>query len=82
MAVRSNIDSKNRFQEFMQANGAKTLPRYVTEKVGGADHAPEFLSKVYVDDKPYGEGKGRSKKEAEKTAAEDALAKLKKRGLL
>jgi len=82
MVVRSNIDSKNKFQEFSQANGATTPPKYVTEKLGGADHAPEFVSRVYVDSKLYGEGKGRSKKDAEKQAAEDALAKLKKRGLL
>ena len=82
MVVRSNIDSKNKFQEFSQANGAKAPPKYVTEKLGGTDHAPEFFSRVYVDDKLYGEGKGRSKKDAEKQAAEDAIAKLKKRGLL
>ena len=82
MVVRSNIDSKNKFQEFAQANGATTPPKYATEKLGGADHAPEFFSKVYVEGKLYGEGKGRSKKDAEKQAAEDALAKLKKRGLL
>lgn len=82
MAVRSNIDSKNKFQEVMQANGATTPPKYVTEKLGGADHAPEFISRVYVDGKHYGEGKGRSKKDAEKQAAEDALSKLRKRGLL
>lgn len=82
MAVRSNIDSKNKFQELMQANGATTPPKYATEKSGGADHAPEFISRVYVDGKLYGEGKGRSKKDAEKQAAEDALSKLRKRGLL
>ncbi|MCU0548870.1 MAG: ribonuclease III [Leptolyngbya sp. Prado105] len=82
MVVRSNIDSKNKFQELVQANGAKTPPKYATEKLGGADHAPEFFSRVYVDGKLYGEGKGRSKKDAEKQAAEDAIAKLKKRGLL
>jgi ribonuclease III len=37
---------------------------------------------VYVSDKLYGKGKGRSKQDAEKQAAEDAIAKLKKRGLL
>jgi ribonuclease III len=74
MVVRSNIDSKNKFQEFAQANGATAPPKYVTEKSGGADHDPEFSSKVYVDGKLYGEGKGRSKKDAEKQAAEDALA--------
>lgn len=79
---RSTIDSKNRFQEWAQANGATTPPKYVTEKVGGMDHAPEFIAKAYVGDKLYGEAKGRSKKDAEKQAAEDALTKLKKRGLL
>lgn len=44
--------------------------------------SPEFLSKVYVSGKIYGEGKGRNKKDAEKEAAADALAKIKKRGLL
>ena len=78
----SNIDSKNKFQEYAQANGATTPPKYVTEKKGGADHAPEFISIVYVGDKIYGEGTGRNKKTAEKQAAEDALAKLKKQGLL
>jgi ribonuclease-3 len=82
LVSRSTIDSKNRFQEWAQANGATTPPKYVTEKIGGMDHAPEFIAKVYVGDKLYGEAKGRSKKDAEKQAAEDALAKLKKRGLL
>ena len=81
MIVRSNVDSKNKFQEFAQANDA-TTPKYVTEQIGGADHAPEFASRVYVGDKLYGEGKGRGKKDAEKQAAEDAISKLKKRGLL
>jgi ribonuclease III len=76
--VRSNIDPKNQFQTFVQANGATTPPKYITEKKGGTDHTPEFISKVYVGEKFCGEGKGRSKKDAEKQAAESALAKLKK----
>jgi ribonuclease III len=82
MLIRSNIDSKNRFQELAQANGADTPPKYVTEKMGGTDHAPDFFSKVYVNGRLCGEGKGRSKKEAEKQAAEDAIAKWKKPELL
>lgn len=82
MTVRSNIDSKNKFQEFVQKNGATEPPKYVTEKLGGADHAPEFFSKVYVEGKLYGEGKGRSKKNAEKNAADNAIVRLRKRGLL
>ncbi|MEB3232289.1 MAG: ribonuclease III [Leptolyngbyaceae bacterium] len=80
VTVRSNIDSKNKFQEFIQKNGATTPPNYVTEKLGGTDHAPEFISQVYVEGKLYGEGKGRSKKNAEKDAAENALARLRKLG--
>ena len=77
MVIRSSIDSKNKFQKLIQANGATTPPKYVTEKSGGTDHAPEFVSRVYVDSKLYGESKGDSKKAAEKQAAEDALSKSK-----
>ncbi|WP_392478329.1 ribonuclease III [Nostoc sp. C110] len=79
---RSNVDSKNRFQEWVQRNVTPTPPKYFTEQIGGPSHAPEFIAKVLVDEKSYGEGKGRNKKEAEKAAAEDALTKLKKQGLL
>ncbi len=72
----------NKLQEFVQANGATTSPRYETEQVGGTSHAPEFLSKVYVYDKLFGEGKGRNKKDAEKEAAGEALNRLRKKGLL
>ncbi len=80
--VRSHVDSKNRLQEFVQANGAKAPPKYVTEQLGGTDHAPEFHARVYVDGVLYGEGRGPSKKKAEKRAAEGAISKLKKQGLL
>lgn len=78
--VRSSIDSKNKLQEFSQARG--TIPNYVTEQIGGKDHAPEFVSRVYLDEKLYGEGRGLRKKEAEKEAANDALVRLKKSGLI
>ncbi|MEA5617134.1 ribonuclease III [Cronbergia sp. UHCC 0137] len=79
---RSNVDSKNRFQEWVQREVTQNPPKYTTEQIGGLSHAPEFLAKVLVEGKEYGEGKGRNKKDAEKAAAEDALAKLKKKGLL
>jgi ribonuclease III len=79
---RSNVDAKNRFQEWVQRNLTHTPPKYVTVQVGGMSHAPEFTAKVFVEDKEYGEGKGRNKKAAEKAAAEDALSKLEKQGLL
>ncbi|MDF2388501.1 ribonuclease III [Nostoc ellipsosporum NOK] len=81
---RSNVDSKNRFQEWVQGKGITIPPKYVTEQVGGLPHAPEFIAKVFVhgEKEPRGIGTGRNKKDAEKAAAEDALAKLKKQGLL
>jgi ribonuclease-3 len=76
VAQRSSKDAKNLLQEFVQARGAKEPPKYVTEQIGGSDHAPEFVSRVYVDGKLYGEGRGRNKKSAEKAAASDALSRL------
>lgn len=76
---RSNVDSKNRFQEWVQKNITPSPPRYESEQVGGSCHAPEFLAEVFVGDKVYGKGRGGSKKDAEKAAAEDALARLEKK---
>lgn len=70
------VDAKNQFQVWVQANFNSLLPRYVTDRIGGSDHAPEYLSKVFVAQKIYGEGKASGKKEAEKRAAANALAKL------
>lgn len=81
VVFRSDVDAKNRFQQWVLANTGTNLPKYVTIQSGGLSHAPEFLAKVFVGDKEYGEGRGHSKKEAEKRAAVDALAKLKKSGL-
>lgn len=80
--IRSNLDPKNIFQEIVQANGAKAPPTYETDKIGGTDHAPEYSSKVYVDGVFRGEGRGKSKREAERHAAENASARLKKQGLI
>jgi ribonuclease III len=78
MVARSNVDSKNRFQQWVQANISSTPPKYITEKVEGTpDHSPQFVSKVYVGNQCYGQGQGKNKKEAEKDAAEDALIKVK-----
>ncbi|MBD2439960.1 ribonuclease III [Nostoc sp. FACHB-110] len=82
VVVRSNVDSKNRFQEWVQRNITINPPEYITKQVGGLSHAPIFTAKVFVDGKEYGEGKGRNKKDAEKAAAENALAKLKQEGWL
>lgn len=78
---RSNVDSKNRFQEWVQKEIGINPPKYETEQIGGPSHAPEFLARVLVDGKEFGEARGKNKKEAEKAAAEDAIAKLKKKGL-
>jgi ribonuclease III len=76
VAQRSSKDAKNLLQEFVQARGAKEPPLYIAKQIGGSDHAPEFVSRVYVDSRLYGEGRGRSKKAAEKAAASDALGRL------
>jgi ribonuclease-3 len=70
----------------VQSKGITTPPIYNTRQIGGEPHAPKFQSDVFavfVDgQKAFGTGNGRNKKDAEKAAAEDALAKLEKQGLL
>jgi ribonuclease III len=79
---RSDVDTKNQLQQWVHANIGAMTPKYEVQKIGGMDHAPEFLAQVFVNEILYGEGQGRGKKEAEKRAAEDALAKLRRQGLI
>ena len=75
---RADLDAKNRLQEWVQSHIGHTLPHYDTEKIGGTDHIPEFVSRVYVDDRLYGQSlrSFSSKKEAERAAALDALQQI------
>ncbi len=82
VASRAGVDSKNRFQEWVQRRITPNPPEYVTVQSGGTLHAPEFIAKVIVGDREYGQGWGRSKKSAEIAAAEDALSRLKQERLL
>jgi ribonuclease III len=67
-------DYKTRLQE---ATAARTLgrPRYLVRDEG-PDHAKQFYATVYVNDRPYGDGEGRSKKQAEQGAAWVAWTRL------
>ncbi|MFB2895584.1 ribonuclease III [Aerosakkonemataceae cyanobacterium BLCC-F50] len=70
------VDPKNRFQQWVQLNVGPIIPKYSTIREDGPAHAKEFTVQVYVNGKVYGKGTGRSKKDAEKRAAEAALEKL------
>lgn len=69
-------DPKSLFQEQMQAQThASPVYKVLTEE--GPSHAKTFTVGVYVKDVKLGEGKGKSKQEAEENAAKQALEKKK-----
>ncbi|ERL25864.1 MULTISPECIES: ribonuclease III [unclassified Leptotrichia] len=70
-------DYKTVLQEFVQGKYRK-MPEYKLLNTKGPDHDKVFEISVSWNDKIYGVGTGKSKKEAEKHAAKEALAKLKK----
>jgi ribonuclease-3 len=67
-------DYKTRLQEITAAL-AYGRPRYLVRDEG-PDHAKHFFATVYVNDRVYGEGEGRSKKQAEQAAAWVAYTRL------
>jgi ribonuclease-3 len=67
-------DFKTRLQE-LAARRYDDLPRYEVH-AEGPDHAKHFSATVYVDGQAYGTGQGRSKKQAEQSAARAAWRAL------
>lgn len=71
----SDSNYKGRFQQWALANWGQN-PKYQIVRESGPDHNKEFTTEVRIDGKTFGMGTGNSKKQAEKAAAKDALAKL------
>ena len=65
-------DPRSRLQEITQRDHGKTPVYGVAERVG-PPHRPTFVVEVRVGDEVLGRGQGRSKREASRRAAEEAL---------
>jgi ribonuclease III len=64
----AGLDWKTSLQE-LSADRGLGVPEYLIDD-SGPDHAKTFVARVRIADRIYGEGSGRSKKEAEQQAAE------------
>jgi ribonuclease-3 len=69
-------DFKSRLQELIQKK-YKIPPEYKVIGELGPDHDKTFQIEVRIKRRVLGEGKGKSKKEAEQAAAKEALKKIK-----
>lgn len=65
-------DAKNLLQELLQKE-KKSAPSYQVTKEEGPDHAKRYTVGVYLAGELLAEGDGKSKQEAEKSAARNAL---------
>jgi ribonuclease III len=72
----AGLDWKTSLQE-LAADAALGVPEYVIDEAG-PDHQKTFTARVRVGSQTYGEGEGRSKKEAEQQAAEAAYQAIRK----
>ena len=73
-ALGAGLDWKTSLQELSAEHGLG-VPEYVIEDEG-PDHMKTFTAKVRVGEELYGNGVGRSKKEAEQAAAETAYGEI------
>jgi ribonuclease-3 len=71
---RAGEDFKSQLQERLQRR--RQMPRYRIAQEEGPDHARTFVAIVEANGKPLGEGRGKSKKEAEQAAAAEALNRV------
>lgn len=68
-------DYKSQLQEFVQRDGLGEIQYRIVQERGPA-HSREFVSEVTLNGNVLGQGKGRSKKEAEQHAASMAMKQL------
>jgi ribonuclease-3 len=73
-ALGAGLDWKTSLQELSAEHGLG-VPEYLIED-DGPDHMKTFTAQVRVGDELYGNGVGRSKKEAEQAAAETAYSDI------
>jgi ribonuclease-3 len=73
-ATRERVDFKSELQEHLARSGAAVTYEVVAE--AGPPHDRQFEIRATVDQDEVGSGSGRSKKEAEQAAAEQALQRL------
>ena len=74
-------DSKTILQEVVQANFKKEEISYHLTGEEGPDHDKSFFVAVYIADRKYGEGKGRTKKAAEQQAAYTTILMLREQDI-
>lgn len=68
-------DYKSIFQEYVQMEFG-CIPEYRLISEDGKDHSPIFEIEIFIKDKSYGRGMGKSKREAEQDAAKEALINM------
>ncbi len=69
-------DPKSLLQEYVQSQ-KQNSPVYKVLEEEGPPHAKVFTIGVFIQDELLGQGKGKSKQEAEESAAKQALEKIK-----
>ncbi|NEU29406.1 ribonuclease III [bacterium LRH843] len=69
------MDFKSQLQEYIQRDNLGQI-NYIIVQERGPAHNREFVSEVQLNEQAFGIGTGRSKKEAEQHAAQQALMKL------
>jgi ribonuclease III len=72
----SSQDHKTLLQEYCQGK-IKTVPVYRVFREEGPDHKKIFFVEVKITDEVISTGRGKTKKEAQQKAAEEALLRLK-----
>lgn len=77
MAQNAHKDAKSTLQELAQSRGWGT-PIYQLVSACGPDHDREFVIEVLVGGRPSGQGRGKSKQEAQQAAALLAVENLSK----